>query len=397
MLETKTCTRDIAKMDTTAPDEERRTSAPHDSRLGIRGRLRHFTWAWFTLTMSTGGLAILLNRTPHKFRGLITIGTIIFIFNLILFLCLTTAITTRFLVDSKALRRSLFHPTESLFFPCFWLSMSTILLGIQAYGVPSSGPWLPVVLRVLFWIYLACTFTVAVVQYYILFTGEHLTIHSMTPSWIMPVFPVMLCGTLASVLAADQPPDQGLPIIVAGVTFQGLGIFVSMIIYPLYLGRLMGDGLPAINLRPGMFISVGPPAFTSLALIGMANSLPSNYNFLSTHPLSTEVLQTMALFTACFLWALGFWFFCISAISCVSGLRNMSFHLTWWAFVFPNVGFTIATIDIGTQFQSQGILWVGSAMTILLVVIWCFVFLNHINAVRQRKILWPGRDEDKDG
>ena len=213
----------------------------------------------------------------------------------------------------------------------------------------------------------------------------------------MPVFPVMLCGTLASVLAADQPPDQGLPIIVAGVTFQGLGIFVSMIMYPLYLGRLMGDGLPAIDLRPGMFISVGPPAFTSLALIGMANSLPSNYNFLSTHPLSTEVLQTMALFTACFLWALGFWFFCISAISCVSGLRNMSFHLTWWAFVFPNVGFTIATIDIGTQFQSQGILWVGSAMTILLVVIWCFVFLNHINAVRQRKILWPGRDEDKGG
>lgn len=347
--------------------------------------------------MSTGGLAVLLDRTPHKFRGLITIGTIVFIFNLALFLCLVTAITIRFLLNPNALRRSLIHPTESLFFPCFWLSMSTIILGIQAYGVPSSGPWLPVVLRVLFWIYVACTFLVAVVQYYILFTGEHLTIHSMTPAWILPVFPVMLSGTIASALAADQPPDQALPIIVAGITFQGLGIFVSMLMYPLYLGRLMGDGLPAPDLRPGMFISVGPPAFTCLALIGMANSLPSGYNFFSTHPYSIEVLQTMALFIGCFLWALSFWFFCISAISCINGIGHMVFHLTWWAFVFPNVGFTIATIDIGTQFQSQGVLWVGSAMTILIVIIWCFVFFHHVNAVRRRKILWPGRDEDKEG
>jgi len=206
----------------------------------------------------------------------------------------------------------------------------------------------------------------------------------------------MLSGTIASLIAPDQPPEQRLPIIIAGVTFQGLGILVSMIMYPIYLGHLMVDGLPAIDLRPGMFISVGPPCFTSLALIGMGNALPPNYSFFASHPIAIEVLQTVALFTACFLWSLGFWFFCISLISAVGGIPKMTFHLTWWAFVFPNVGFTIATIEIGREFESEGILWVGSGMTVLVVLGWMFVFVSHMTAVWRHKILWPGRDEDKD-
>ncbi|KAF2491425.1 hypothetical protein BU16DRAFT_529947 [Lophium mytilinum] len=358
----------------TQADIERRPS--WQGHLGLRDRLQHFTWAWFTLTMSTGGLATLLHAQTHKFPGLNTIGTIVFIFDLLLFASLTSAITARFILFPRAFRKSLHNPAESLFYPCFWLSISTVILGIQAYGVPACGPWLPVVLRIIFWIYVACTFSVAVVQYYFLFTAANLTFHSMTPAWILPVFPVMLSGTIASLIAPDQPPEQRLPIIVAGVTFQGLGILVSMIMYPIYLGHLMTDGLPAIDLRPGMFISVGPPSFTTLALIGMANALPPNYGFFATHPIAIEVLQTMALFTGCFLWALGFWL--------------------WWAFVFPNVGFTIATIDIGRGFESEGILWLGSVMTVLIVVTWCFVFFSHVRAVLRHKILWPGRDEDKD-
>lgn len=38
-------------------------------RVGIRERVRHFTWPWFISTMSTGGLAIVLAETPHRFRG----------------------------------------------------------------------------------------------------------------------------------------------------------------------------------------------------------------------------------------------------------------------------------------------------------------------------------------
>jgi tellurite resistance protein TehA-like permease len=74
----------------------------------------------------------------------------------------------------------------------------------------------------------------------------------------------------------------------------------------------------------------------------------------------------------------------------------MSFHLVSWAFVFPNVGFTIATIEIGTVFMSEGILWLGSAMTVLVVIAWLFVGAAHGRAVWKKQILWPGRAEDHD-
>ncbi|RYO06394.1 hypothetical protein AA0121_g12115 [Alternaria tenuissima] len=40
-----------------------------NGKIGIRKRLKHFTFAWFLSTMSTGGLALALADTPHQFPG----------------------------------------------------------------------------------------------------------------------------------------------------------------------------------------------------------------------------------------------------------------------------------------------------------------------------------------
>ena len=49
---------------------------------------------------------------------------------------------------------------------------------MQQYGYPSTGTWLVVTLRILFWIYVAITFSTAVLQYHLLFTGKPLTLQS---------------------------------------------------------------------------------------------------------------------------------------------------------------------------------------------------------------------------
>jgi len=75
----------------------------------------------------------------------------------------------------------------------------------------------------------------------------------------------------------------------------------------------------------------------------------------------------------------------------------MSFHLTWWALVFPNVGFTLETIEIASSLNSVAISWVTSAMTIALVATWLFVFSFHLRAVLNKKIMGPNNgDEDED-
>ncbi|KAL8742257.1 MAG: hypothetical protein Q9190_005234 [Brigantiaea leucoxantha] len=317
--------------------------------LSIKQRLRHFTWAWFTLPMSTGGIALLLALTPHRFAGLTTIGTVFYILD---------------------------------------------LSGMQHYGVPSTGPWLPIAVRIIYWIYVASTFLVAVFQYFYLFTAKQLTVQSMTPAWILPIFPVMLSGTAAASIAESQPPSQCIPILVSGFTFQSLGFLVAIFLYSNYIGRMMQSGLPAPMTRGGMFISVGPPCFTGLAYIELAAAVPDNHGFTLANPGSKNVMVTMALMAAIFMWSLAFWFFAISLLGILAGLHEMRFGLIWWAFVFPNVGFAIVTIEIGKQLASAPLLWVGSVMTVILVAMWFFVLTNHVCAVYLERILYPGKDED---
>ena len=69
---------------------------------------------------------------------------------------------------------------------------------------------------------------------------------------------------------------------------------------------------------------------------------------------------------------------------------------TWWSFVFPNTGFIIATIDIGTAINSRAMLWVSSVATVLQVGMWLLVFVANARAVVKKQVLYPGKDEDHD-
>lgn len=365
------------------------------SRLSIRERLRHFTWAWYTLTMSTGGLALLIANQPYTFPGLRSIGMAVYFLNVVFFVLVCSLMVTRFVLH-RCFLSSLKHDREGLFFPTFWLSIATIICGMHKYFGPGSGerdsPFL-VVERVLFWTYCACTFAVAVVQYSFVFSEHTYHLQSMMPSWILPAFPIMLSGTIASVIAAAQPTMYSLSIITAGLTFQGLGLMISIMMYAHYIGRLMQSGLPNREHRPGMFICVGPPAFTALALIGMANALPDDFRILVNGEIDAQVMQILAITSGAFLWALSLWFFCIAAIAVVRSPPT-SFHLSWWAMVFPNTGFTIATITLGRAFNSPGILRVAAVMSVAIVLMWSFVLVSHFRAVLTQAIMYPGRDED---
>ena len=352
--------------------------------------------------MSTGGVALTLSVIPNKPDFLRILGTAIFILNIGLFLTWTTLITIRFMMHPGTLKNAFTNPHEGFFSATVWLTIATMINNTVAYGVPQTGGALVEPLRIAFWTYTICATTHAVVYYHVLFTVKKLVITNVLPGWLLPVFPAMLVGTLASAIAKTQPAEHAFPMLVAGLSFQGLGMLMAMMIFSIFLGRLLTAGLPIDMSRPAMFIAVGPPAFTALAIIGMSQDVVdaqifttyTNLPGIQNQNMIYDVLQIGSLLGAIFLWMLAAFFFAIATIATFEAIHRNDFHLNWHAYVFPNVGFTIATIQIGNRLNSPAIQIVGTGMAGTLFFLWVVVVFAHIKAFFSRNICWPGKDED---
>ncbi|KAI9640016.1 hypothetical protein NHQ30_011578 [Ciborinia camelliae] len=365
-------------------------------------RLKHFTYAWYACTMSTGGVSFTLSVLPLESDAIITLGKALFVINLMVFLTITALMITRFIIHPGTLKHSFANPHEGFFFATALLTIATVMTNTTAYGIPNTGPWIINALRWAFWIYTFCATLLAIIYYHVLFTVKKLVITNVLPGWVLPIFPAMLVGTLASAIAKTQPVESAAQMLVAGLTYQGLGMMVAIMMYGLYFGRLLTSGLPVDASRPAMFIAVGPPSFTALALIGMAQDatitkvFTEYYNLPGiTNPSAIpDMLQLGALLSAIFLWALAFWFFAIATFAAIEAFSRNDFHLNWYAYVFPNVGFTIATVKIGERLNSDPILAVGTGMGVVLFLLWFLIVISHVKAVSQKMIMWPGKDED---
>ncbi|KAL2125643.1 hypothetical protein VTJ04DRAFT_2008 [Mycothermus thermophilus] len=318
-----------------------------------RDRLMHFTFAWYTVTMSTSGVALTLALVPYRFQGLSYIGLTLFLLDVAFFILISTAILARFVLYRPTFRRAFTRPSEALFVPTLFLSIAAMLSNAAEYArifLPASQVERLArgFLRPAFWVYLGLSFMCSVLQYHLLFTvkkpARRLRVDAMTPAWILPVFPVMLAGTLAPACARNlADARQSVAILAAGLAAQGLGWAVSGFMYATYLSRLMVFGLPV--QRPGMFIAVGPPSFTCSALVTMAGEVPrvlvglaglaaeevnQGGRTLSVWAVAAGLgeadirtlaagVQMLATCTAVFLWGLSFWFFATATAAVVAG------------------------------------------------------------------------------
>ena len=59
--------------------------------------VERFNWTWFTCTQSTGGLAIILAECPKQFHGLHTIGAVVFVLNIVLWITFSALTVTRWM------------------------------------------------------------------------------------------------------------------------------------------------------------------------------------------------------------------------------------------------------------------------------------------------------------
>lgn len=94
----------------------------------------------------------------------------------------------------------------------------------------------------------------------------------MTPVWVFPAYPLLLTAPFAgNLVAAASKADHlhsinTLSITLAAVAIQGTGFLIAFMVLAAFIYRLMTQKLPRDAQRPGVFISIGPSAFTAAGL-----------------------------------------------------------------------------------------------------------------------------------
>ena len=151
---------------------------------------------------------------------------------------------------------------------------------------------------------------------------------------VLPILPVTLCGTMSGILSQNLLPHHKLPIIIARLTFQGLGALVSILVIPNYLYRLFQSGYPVRDERPSMFIAVGPPSYTAVGLIRTAEAIHAHHGYFEKVPQAATTLQVISVSVAVYFWAAALWFSCHrgAGVLCADGPDELSpelvrFHL----------------------------------------------------------------------
>ncbi|KAL6871177.1 voltage-dependent anion channel domain-containing protein [Trichoderma novae-zelandiae] len=385
-----------SNLDAVVLDTEKSSAPP---RIGLKDRIACYQWTFFTMTMATGGVASALHGLVYQAEWVNGFGIAFCLLNIVLFLTNCVLLSMRFYLRPGSLTKSFTDQVESLFIPAFFVSIAVILVNICQYGAPHCGVWLLKTLQILFWLYTGLSAVASAGLYLILWSTLVFPIHMMTPTWVFPAYPLMLTAPFAGNLIAAASTTGRIDVLYApavalsAVATQGTGCLISLMISSAFIYRLMTQKLPRDFQRPGVFISIGPYAFTaaSLAQLGSQANVILPPNFLGTEH-GADIIKIVSILVALWLWGLSIWFFLVSVGSLWKYVRTgkgMPFQMTWWSFVFPNTALVNATEIMGSIFENRGLQLFGCAMTIALVIAWVSIFATMIVCIKKRKLLWP--------
>lgn len=95
----------------------------------LKDCVRHFTPAWFAVTMGTGAISILFHNYPYDNQSMPfkTFTYIFFFLNLTLFITFSVLTITRYTLFPDVWGIMLRHPIQSLYLGCYPMGATTLI------------------------------------------------------------------------------------------------------------------------------------------------------------------------------------------------------------------------------------------------------------------------------
>ncbi len=200
--------------------------------------------------MNCGVVAVIMHQFPYNSHWIRIVGTILFIIDIVLFIGFGTIMLLRLMMFRKQAIDEITSNADDLAFlgnmPIAWLTI-TALVSLIVSRASWGGHWATILAYVMWWIGAAWMIITAWTVYVILARKHELHPSSITTSLLIPAVGVATVATEGALISSYShaiSARMAVPIIIFSFMCVGFGLFLAVMIYSLFMHRLLTSGFP---------------------------------------------------------------------------------------------------------------------------------------------------------
>lgn len=336
--------------------------------------IRHFTPNWFTVTMGTGVVALILPELPFAHSIMAHLAVLLWQFNIALFLMFSLLYVLRWIIYPTEAKQIFSHASMSLFLGAIPMALATIINGYLKFGIHLYGDWVVPFAQLLWYIDVLLAVSIAWIVPFYMYNCQQHELQSMTAVWLLPIVACEVAaatgGLLLPHIAVGQ---QALGILLGGYVLWGISVLPAFAILTILMLRLALHKLPSKELAISSWLALGPIGTGALALLILGAQAPQVLAVIDQQSLGL-FCQQAGIVVSLILMGFGLWWLGIAVLTTLKHAKTaLPFNLGWWGLTFPLGVFTLAVLNLAQQLHVSFIQSIGYALAVILIMLWLVV------------------------
>ena len=345
------------------------------TQLGQRHNIiRQFTPNWFTVSMGTGVVALIVSEFPMIKALTWQLGTGLWYFNILLFVLFSVLYGLRWAFYLHEAKQIFQHPSMSLFLGTIPMALATILNGFLKYGQPIYGDTAVQIAQTLWYADVVLALLVAWAVPFAMYRHQEHALQQMTAVWLLPIVACEVAassgGLLLGHLAADT---HAVAILLGSYVLWGVSVLPAFAILTILMLRLVLHKLPEKELAVSSWLALGPIGTAALALLVLGHQAPTLMASLGLAQLG-QLFHQAGILASLILLGFGLWWLGIAVLTTLHHAKqDLPFNLGWWGLTFPLGVYTLAILTLAQQLNLAFLYAVGYAFAAILMLLWSLV------------------------
>ncbi len=345
------------------------------TQLGQRHNIiRQFTPNWFTVSMGTGVVALIVSEFPMLKALTWQLGTGLWYFNILLFVLFSVLYGLRWAFYPHEAKQIFQHPSMSLFLGTIPMALATILNGFLKYGQPIYGDTAVQIAQTLWYADVVLALLVAWAVPFAMYRHQEHALQQMTAVWLLPIVACEVAassgGLLLGHLAADT---HAVAILLGSYVLWGVSVLPAFAILTILMLRLVLHKLPEKELAVSSWLALGPIGTAALALLVLGHQAPTLMASLGLAQLG-QLFHQAGILASLILLGFGLWWLGIAVLTTLHHAKqDLPFNLGWWGLTFPLGVYTLAILTLAQQLNLAFLYAVGYAFAAILMLLWSLV------------------------